>query len=165
MRLVEFLQELQKLSKDCHFNNVTSEQYREELVRDSFINGLLSPLIQQRLLEKLDLQTAFDQAYTLDLAQENWPSALIDEVVGAFAQDSDLSAATFSSKKCYFCGNNLRNRRICPARNSNCNNCGKKGHYAKVCKSRASPGPLPLCSRQLFVQLLQVAQKALNTCR
>ena len=154
--LAEFLQELRKLSKNCNFKNVTSEQYREELVRDSFINGLLSPLIRQRLLEnkQLDLQTAFDQAHTLDLAQKNSeayrlaevptaaavPSASIDEVAGACAQDPDLSAATFTSKKCYFCGDNLHNRRICPARNSNCNNCGKKGHYAKVCKSRASPG-------------------------
>ena len=24
----------------------------------------------------------------------------------------------------------------CPARDSNCNNCGKKGHYARVCKQR-----------------------------
>ena len=68
------------------------------------------------------------------------PSESIDEVAGACAQDPDLSAATFTLKKCYFCGDNLHNRRIFPARNSNCNNCGKKGHYAKVCKSRASPG-------------------------
>ena len=24
----------------------------------------------------------------------------------------------------------------CPAQDSNCNNCGKKGHYARVCKQR-----------------------------
>ena len=47
----EFLQELRKLSKDCNLKMFTAEQYREELVRDSFINGIASPLIQQRLLE------------------------------------------------------------------------------------------------------------------
>ena len=139
--------------KDCNLKNVTAEQYREELVRDSFINGLLSPLIHQRLLEnkQLDLQTAFDQANALDLAQKNseaykmpeMPATaavsypLTDEVVGAHALDSDSLAATLTSKKCYFCGDNLHNRRSCPARNSNCNNCGKKGHYARVCKSKA----------------------------
>ncbi|CAB4035173.1 Retrovirus-related Pol poly from transposon gypsy [Paramuricea clavata] len=151
--LTEFLQELRKLSKDCNLKNVTAEQYREELVRDSFINGLLSPLIRQRLLEnkQLDLQTAFDQANALDLAQKNSEayrmpeipttaavsSPPTDEVAGAHALDYDSLAATFTSKKCYFCGDNLHNRRSCPARNSNCNNCGKKGHYAKVCKSKA----------------------------
>jgi len=71
--LPEFLQELRRLSKDCNLKDVKAEQYREELVRDSFINGLSSPLIRQRLLEntQLDLKTAFDQASALDLAQKN----------------------------------------------------------------------------------------------
>ena len=110
-------------------------------------------MIRQRLLEnkQLDLQTAFDQANALDLAQKNSEaykmpempataavsSPLTDEVVGAHALDSDSLAATLTSKKCYFCGDNLHNRRSCPARNSNCNNCGKKRHYARVCKSKA----------------------------
>ena len=40
--LDEFLWELYKLSKNCVFKGVTAEQYREELVRDAFINGLIS---------------------------------------------------------------------------------------------------------------------------
>ena len=47
----QFIQDLRKLSKDCKFNAVTVEQYREELVRDAFINGLLSLGIRERLLE------------------------------------------------------------------------------------------------------------------
>ena len=38
--LDEFLRELRKLSKDCNLRAVTAEQYREELIRDAFINGL-----------------------------------------------------------------------------------------------------------------------------
>ena len=72
-KLTEFLQELRKLSKDCNLKNVTAEQYHEELIRDSFINGIASPLIRQRLLEntQLGLRAAFDQANSLDLAQKN----------------------------------------------------------------------------------------------
>ena len=44
--LDEFLQQLPKLSKDCNLKDVTADQYREELVRDSFINGLSLPLIR-----------------------------------------------------------------------------------------------------------------------
>ena len=71
--LTEFLQELRKLSKDCNLKNVTAEQYREQLVRDFFINGIASPPNRQRLLEntQLDLKTAFDQTNSLDLAQKN----------------------------------------------------------------------------------------------
>ncbi|XP_068212661.1 uncharacterized protein [Palaemon carinicauda] len=59
--LDEFLRELRKLGKDCNFKSVSSEQYREELIRDAFINGLATPMIRQRLLENktLDLQAAY----------------------------------------------------------------------------------------------------------
>ena len=34
--LDEFLQQLRKLSKHCNLKDVTADQYREELVRDSY---------------------------------------------------------------------------------------------------------------------------------
>ncbi|XP_064122409.1 uncharacterized protein LOC135226624 [Macrobrachium nipponense] len=71
--LDEFLRELHKLGKDCNLKAVSAEQYREELIRDTFINGLASPMIRQRLLENktLDVEAAYDQAYSLGLAQRN----------------------------------------------------------------------------------------------
>ena len=45
--LNEFLQQLRKLSKYCNLKDVTADKYREELVRDSFINCLSLPLIRQ----------------------------------------------------------------------------------------------------------------------
>ncbi|XP_012557173.3 uncharacterized protein LOC105844754 [Hydra vulgaris] len=69
----QFLNELKNLSKDCKFTAVTAEQYKSEMIRDAFINGLLSNSIRQRLLENkiLDLSSAFDQARSLDVAQQN----------------------------------------------------------------------------------------------
>ena len=71
--LSEFLQELRKLSKNCNIKPVSAEQYREELIDHSFINEITSLLIHQCLLENeyLNLQTAFDQANALDMAQMN----------------------------------------------------------------------------------------------
>ena len=43
--LQQFLQVLKTLSKDCSFRAVTTEQYRWELVRDAFINGLASAAV------------------------------------------------------------------------------------------------------------------------
>ncbi|XP_064107949.1 uncharacterized protein LOC135216508 [Macrobrachium nipponense] len=48
--LDEFLRELHKLSKIVTAQAVTAEQYRQELVRDAFINGIAQH-IRQRLLE------------------------------------------------------------------------------------------------------------------
>ena len=71
--LSEFLRELHKLSKDCNIRAVSAEEYREELIRDTFIKDIASPFIHQRLLEnkEFDLQTAFNQANALDLDQKN----------------------------------------------------------------------------------------------
>ena len=44
--LSEFLRELHKLSKDCYTKAVSAEEYREELIQDTFTNRLVSPLIQ-----------------------------------------------------------------------------------------------------------------------
>ena len=39
----------------------------------------------------------------------------------------------FKFKGCFRCGNNHDKSKKCPARNVNCNHCGKVGHYARVC--------------------------------
>ena len=71
--LDEYLQVLKTLSKDCNFRSVSAAKYRDESIRDAFISGISSCGIRQRLLENksLDLQTAFDQARALDIAQKS----------------------------------------------------------------------------------------------
>ena len=51
---------------------MSAEQYREELIRDSFINGLNSQGIRLRRLEKddLSLEAAYEQAYSVERAQK-----------------------------------------------------------------------------------------------
>ncbi|PIK38271.1 hypothetical protein BSL78_24891 [Apostichopus japonicus] len=66
------------------------------------------------------------------------------------AENSSVSAAARVSKqsqeslrgvsfgapgKCYFCGYKRHPRSECPARDEDCNNCGKKGHFWKMCRS------------------------------
>ena len=53
--LRKFLQALQILSKNCQFRDVSSEEYRQELVRDAFVNGLASHHIRQWLLENTEI--------------------------------------------------------------------------------------------------------------
>ena len=151
----EFIRELHSLSRDCDFKDVNASTYKEEMVRDSFINGLTSSFIRQRLLEstELSLQTAYERARTLDLAQRNsnaYSNSTPPNVVAAAVSDQrdeedcllelpSVSAAVKSqnsSKKCYFCGQKFHERQFCPAREQNCNNCQIKGHYAKVCQSK-----------------------------
>ena len=140
--LDNFLQELRKLSKNCNYKAVTSEQYREEQVGDAFITGISSKHIRQRLLENavLDMQSAFDQARALDIAQKNsavyqptHPVVATVETIpptsvpSSISSDSNvppdlvtvaaLPTSTLSvNRKCMFCGNLSHNRKVCPGR-------------------------------------------------
>lgn len=150
--LDEYLQALKALSKDCNFENVTAVQYCEESVRDAFIAGLQSNLIRQRLLENktLDLKTMFDQARSLESAMKSsesysTPDTLVNAAVPAKSsksQDSQkntlAAAVETTSSTCYFCGNNRHPRSKCPAKEAICAKCQKRGHYAKVCQSKAT---------------------------
>ena len=149
-----FFQVLKTLSKDYSFRAVTAEQYRWELVRDAFTNGLASAAVRQRLLEKDDL--TLEQAYSLERAQQQSSSYSInvaasnvvlqrhrsaDSLAGADVESAyDLAsyspphglAATVRTKRCYFCRRSYHKRSRCPARDVTCHTCQRK---RSLCKS------------------------------
>ena len=47
------------------------------------------------------------------------------------------------NQACYFCGYDMHPRSRCPARNSTCDKCHRRGHFAKVCKGNPAPGRPP----------------------
>ena len=69
----DYVQNLRELARKCNFQPVTAAVYQEESIRNSFIAGLRSNYIRQRLLEKetLDLKTAIENARALDVALVN----------------------------------------------------------------------------------------------
>jgi len=48
--------------------------------------------------------------------------------------------ATITGAKCYFCGYSKHACQKCPAKDSTCRSCQKKGHFAKVCRSNLAGG-------------------------
>ena len=58
---------LDKLSRDCHFTDVSASKYREDMVLQAFIAGLSSNDIRQRLLEEKQLD--FDSAFKLAVSR------------------------------------------------------------------------------------------------
>ncbi|GFY06678.1 putative retrovirus-related pol polyprotein from transposon opus [Trichonephila clavipes] len=149
----EYLQILNQLSKDCDFTDVKAEEYRKEYISDAFIQGLKCPRIRQRLLENtlMTLDQAFEQARSLETAEVHAASYMGSSfpVQSAAMNTEDFSEETVAtsaasssrSQKCFFCGNDLHSRTLCPARDVTCRNCGKRGHYQRVCKSRPGRNP------------------------
>ncbi|GFS73002.1 retrovirus-related Pol polyprotein from transposon opus [Trichonephila clavipes] len=96
----------------------------------------------------MTLDQAFEQARTLESAEVHAASYMGSSfpVQSAAMKTEDFSEETVAtsaasssssrSQKCFFCGNDLHSRTLCPARDVTCRNCGKKGHYQRVCKSR-----------------------------
>ena len=142
-----YLQILKRLSKDCNFSSVTAEQYRQSYNRDAFINGLYSKQIRQRILENmtLTLDQAFEQARPLEMAYKNsetynqlYPSSAAAETPISDECNQQQLNSINNKDKCFFCRLNKHPYNSCPAKDSTCNNCGKLGNYARVCKSKAS---------------------------
>ena len=156
------MQALRQLGKDCNFRAVTAEEHRDEATREAFIQGLRAAPIRQRLLEKAqpDFEAAVDRARAMIVAQQQsesygtpvllmnaattetqrTPRVTSDTEDGDNPEESDTqtssnSSATTPVGKCFFCGYKRHPRSKCPAKDVTCMNCGKKGHYARVCKS------------------------------
>ena len=144
----EYMHVLDVLSKECTFEDVAAAVYRNEYVRDSFIRGLKSSDIRQRLLEECtDRNTTFTKARTLELSVKNSQLIGNNSIINAISIENDTDNVTaamenklsmgYSNKNmCIFCGNRTHPRSQCPARNVFCHSCGNKGHFAKFCLSR-----------------------------
>ncbi|KAG8171473.1 hypothetical protein JTE90_008887, partial [Oedothorax gibbosus] len=150
----EFLQALKQISKDCSFKAVTAEQYRQEYIRDAFIQSLKCPRIRERLLENttVTLDKAFDQARALELAElhsASYRTATDSATIASLKRTEDIAAENSvtavvrtRNAKCFSWGNGRHPRNLCPANDVLCRNCGKKGHFQKVCKSKPMDSPI-----------------------
>ena len=105
----------------------------------------LSNSIRQRLLKNrtLTLDDMFSQARSLDIAQKSLESysnvpnfnAAVQPLDTQYIHESNVTAAVPDSNKCWNCGNNRHSRVNCPAREVECNKFGRRGHFAKHCRS------------------------------
>ena len=164
--LEQYFKALNVLSRDCNFSAVTAVTYKEESIRDSFISGIKSNMIRQRLLENktLTMQEAYNQARSLELAQvradnyqngstmvtasaKNTENHNIDESDKSKKNEEENMSVNairnFKGQKCYFClGPRHPTRDLCPAKDADCKICKKIGHFARACKSGAPGNPL-----------------------
>ena len=145
--LEDFRCTLVRLAKDCDFKDVTAVQYRDDMIRDSFINGLCSSEIRQRLLEHktLTLKEAFQQAVTLDDARRDnrifGQGSTMEPAIEAVnaielesSEEQENSMVAAAKNVCSKCGSGKSHDfRNCRAKMQTCFKCGERGHYSRAC--------------------------------
>ncbi|XP_068205179.1 uncharacterized protein [Palaemon carinicauda] len=145
-----FLDNLKGLALECSFTDCTATQAEELAIRDSYIMGMASKAIRQRLLENLSLDssTAVKQARALEMTQlysasyasetnttvatliddqakpETDPNRFLIKMSGS--PNPSECAAAVSCQRCFFCGGSLHPRALCPAKKASSSNSQKR---------------------------------------
>ena len=138
--MAAYVAELRHLSEHCEFGMTLNE-----MLRDRLVCGVEEPKIQRRLLAEPDL--TFDKAFELAIASES---------ADKNAKDLQPPASTSSTvnrmqhkKICHRCGDK-HNAADCKFKTAECRKCGKKGHIARVCRSK--PPTQEPCPPRKFTQ-------------
>ena len=111
----------------------------------------------------MELQAVFDKARSLDDAQRNveiysWRSEItpgtlpLCETSSETEMQSEVECLAVKQLQCAFCGSKRHEREDCSAKTCTCLVCGKKGYFAKVCRSRRKQlscgQPLAVCKQK-----------------
>lgn len=152
----QFIAELRHLAVDCQFGGMEDEMLRDQLIERVFLAAVRDRLL---LESELTLDRASELALQVESAVQN--ATLLSNTGSSPAQVQAISKTKGSFKRgkqnydkmpvqtgkpqnsnkrrCFRCGSNthLANAHTCPAVSATCHQCGKRGHFAKVCKSAA----------------------------
>lgn len=158
----DFIVGLKKLAATCEFGT-----FLEQALRDRLIAGLCSDSIRCRLLATPDAELTWERTCSIVAAMESatrgtremvatlatgtpvdsdvhWNKetaagqrqAPAGDYARSFMPKTTSAAGTQETKGCHRCGG--RHSPVsCPFMNSRCFKCNKKGHVAKMCKTRA----------------------------
>ena len=127
--VADYVAELRRLSEHCKFDSL------DEMLRDRLVCGIRDVRVQRRLLAEadLDFKKAFEFAQAAEVADTN---AKVLQKPSPAAVHAVPSAHGKSARSCDRCGGN-HSKDDCRFKDAECHFCRKKGHIAKVCRSKA----------------------------
>ena len=124
-----YLTALRELAKSCDFGTL-----EEEMIRDQIVEKCASKSLRQKLLQQDDL----DLTKTMKVARSDESSKKDASVIAKGTRDDPITIDQNQKKfVCYRCGGgDGHTPSECGAVRAKCSSCQKKGHLARVCKSK-----------------------------
>ena len=154
--IASFVARLRRCSEFCEFG-----EQLEDMLRDRLVVAINDDTIQKRLLSiefsKLNFQKAFDIAVSMEQATAGTKDIQRSTLSTNSRGEQEVHKVHTStppplkdqngsgrphqqmapSNPCYRCGGH-HFQHFCPFKSSECHFCGKKGHIAKVCRSKGA---------------------------
>ena len=143
----DFIANLRRISEHCKYGTNL-----EDMLRDRIVCGVRDKRIQQRLLAEPDLKftKARELAIAAEAATRNSQDLQASQKPNTSPEGESLlymrdnrkgvrrqpnAEGASSNQSCYRCGGN-HHQSNCRFREVECHSCKKKGHIAKVCRSK-----------------------------
>ena len=143
--VADYVAALKHLAIHCEFGDSL-----EDMLRDRLACGINNVTIQHRLLSEpdIDFHKALKIAQAMEMAkrdaldlQERQPDKAVPKTEEAVLKTSGGEGQPITNQSCYRCG--LRHRGACRHIGTVCHACGKKGHLARVCRSKPKQQSAP----------------------
>ena len=155
---------LRKLAEGCDFDCITSD----EILRDRIVFGIRDNKVRERLLRESQLTSK--KTDEICRASES-TAAQMKEVcqtdsvsaVGCndtFGRQRGTNTEQTSAKECGNCGRKHEPEK-CRARGKTCNECGKRNHFAAMCRSRKRQGSK---TNKTGVRVTEAQTRMMKTC-
>ena len=142
-----YVAELHTLAKHCNFQDL-----HDSLIKDRIVLGVADPSTKKKLLEKrnLDLKECINicrAAEATDARVKDMAGATSTIEVNRVETKTGVSYRSkgewqkrqgeWQKRQCKFCGyQHILKKDLCPAWGKDCNKCGKKGHFSKMCLNK-----------------------------
>ena len=145
----EFWRRVIEIEKECNFGTISAEELP--------ISKYMTAITDKKLRDKLMKEKTLEMKKTIEMIKQNTyekknkkntiPEALLTIKEKQMIKEEPIQRVEkfgtrpktriTGNRPCRFCNApNWNPTHKCPALESNCNKCGKKGHYARACKQR-----------------------------